>query len=155
MAADDLKRAQELDSNIVLPTIDFFSDAATTAVATNVMAVSAWDSCRPLIEQELADRGFTEVVFVREYRDLNCAELKSEFDGQPRTVLVTCQQKGQSTMTLPCPASQADDGSETPTCSLLVLRPAGKNGPAKVARFEQEWDSDLEVGEPLIINYPL
>ncbi len=155
-AADDLTKAQELDSNIVLPTIDFFSDAAPSAAATKVMARSVWDSCRPFIEEELADRGFTVLVFVREFPDLQCAELTGEFDGQPRTVLVTCQQKGQSSVSLPCPDSQSVAGEKRILCSLLVLQMSGENGvDPMVARFEQQWNPDAQAGEPLIMNYNL
>jgi len=155
-AADDLTKAQELDSNIVLPTIDFFSNAAPSAAATQVMANSLWDSCRPMIEEELADRGFTVLVFVREFPDLQCAELTGEFDGQPRTVLVTCQQEGQSTVSLPCPDSEAVAGDKRLLCSLLVLRMSGKNGVTpSVARFEQQWSPDAQAGEPVIMNYDL
>ena len=156
LAADDLKKAQELDSNIVLPTIDFFSDAAPSAAATGAMSRSVWDSCRPFIEEELADRGFTVLVFVREFPDLQCAELTGEFDGQLRTVLVTCQQNGQSSVSLPCPDSQPDAGDNRLLCSLLVLRISGENGvDPMVARFEQQWNPDAQGGEPVIMNYNL
>ena len=156
LAAEDLTKAQELDSNIVLPAIDFFSDAPPSAAATELIASSAWDSCRPFIAQELADRGFTKLVFVREYPDLQCAELTGEFDGQPGTVLVTCQQDGQSTVTLPCPDLPKLAGGEPRPCTLLVLHGPDKNGTSpKVVRFEQQWNPQTQNGSPVIMDYEL
>ncbi len=156
LAAEDLTRAQELDSNIVLPALDFFKDVALSAAATEVMAASAWESCRPLIEEELAERGFTKLVFVREFPDLQCAELTGEFDGQRGTVLVTCQQGGQSTVTLPCPDLPKLAGGEPRPCTLLVLQGPDKNGTApKVARFEQQWNPQTQNGSPVIMEYEL
>ena len=156
LAAEDLTRAQELDSNIVLPAIDFFKDVAPSAAGKEVMAASAWESCRPLIEVELAERGFTKLVFVREFPDLQCAELAGEFDGTPSTVLVTCQQTGKSTVTLPCPDLPKLPGGERPPCSLLVLEVPARNGTApKVARFEQQWNPQSQNGSPVIMEYEL
>ena len=156
LAAEDLTRAQELDSNIVLPAIDFFSDVAPSAAAAEVMAASAWDSCRPFIEEELAERGFTKLVFVREFPDLQCAELTGEFDGTPSTVLVTCQQTGKSTVTLPCSDVSKLAGGERRPCSLLVLQMPDGNGIApKVARFEQLWNPQSRNGSPVIMDYEL
>ncbi len=156
LAADDLTRAQALDSNIVLPSIDFFSDAQPSAAATAVMASSPWDRCRPLIEKELAERGFTQLVFVREFPDLQCAELTGDFDGKPNTVLVTCQQKGKSTVTLPCPDLRTLAGVERPPCVLLVLQVPDKDGSAPaVARFEQQWNPQAQNGSPVIMDYEL
>ncbi len=156
LAAEDLTRAQELDSNIVLPAIDFFKNVVQSAAATEVMAASAWDSCRPVIEEELADRGFTKLVFVREFLDLQCAELAAEFDGQLTTVLVTCQQTGKSTITLPCPDLTELVGGERRPCSLLVLKVSENNGIApQVARFEQQWNPQTQNGSPVIMDYEL
>ena len=156
LAAEDLTRAQKLDSNIVLPSIDFFSDVPPSAAATELMASSAWDSCRPLIEEELASRGFTKLVFVREYPDLQCAELTGEFNGQPGTVLVTCQQTGKSTVTLPCPDLPELAGGERRPCALLVLQVPDRNGTVpKVARFEQQWNPQTQNGSPVIMDYEL
>ena len=156
MAAEDLTKAQELDSNIVLPAIDFFSEPRSFHCCHKVRQRRSWDNCRPLIEKDLTERGFTELVFVREFPDLHCAELTGEFDGQPGTILVTCQQTGQSTVTLPCPDHPADSGSEELPCSLLVLQLSGSNGAvAEVARFEREWNPHVEDGEPVIMNYHL
>lgn len=156
LAAEDLTRAQELDSNIVVPSIDFFSDAQPSAAATEVMATSVWNSCRPLIEKELAERGFSQLVFVREFPDLRCAELTGQFDGKLSTVLVTCQQKGKSTVTLPCPDVSILVGVERPTCSLLVLQVPGDNGTVpEVARFEQQWNPQTQNGSPVLMDYEL
>jgi len=156
LAAEDLTRAQELDSNIVLPAIDFFKDVAPSAAATEVMAASAWESCRPLIEEELAERGFTKLVYVREFPDLQCAELAGEFDGKPSTVLVTCQQAWKSTLTLPCPDLPKLPGGERRPCTLLVLEVPDRNGTApKVARFEQSWNPQSQNGSPVIMEYEL
>ena len=156
LAAEDLTKAQELDSNIVLPAIDFFRDVAPSAAVTKGMASSAWDGCRPLIEKELAERGFTKLVFVLEFPDLQCAELSGEFDGQPSTVLVTCQQTGKSTVTLPCPDLPKLADGERRVCALLVLRVPDGNGTApKVTRFEQQWDPQTQNGSPVIMDYQL
>jgi hypothetical protein len=156
LAADDLTRAQKLDSNIVLPALDFFRDDPPFAAATEVQAASAWDSCRPLIEEELAGRGFTKLVFVREYPDLQCAELTGEVGGLSGTVLVTCQQTGKSTVTLPCPDLLRLAGGERRPCSLLVLQVPDRNGIApKVARFEQQWNPQTQNGSPVILDYEL
>ena len=156
LAAADLTKAQELDSNIVLPGIGVFSDTDPSSVATQSVEATVWHDCRPLIEKDLTERGFRELVFVREYPDLLCAELTAAFDGQPGKILVTCQQTGQSTVTLPCPDHPADSGSEELPCSLLVLQLSGSNGAvAEVARFEREWNPHVEDGEPVIMNYHL
>ncbi len=156
LAAEDLTRAQALDSNIVVPSIDFFSDALPSAAGTPVLASSAWDRCRPLIEKELADRGFTELVFVREFPDLQCAELTGEFDGKPNTVLVTCQQKGKSTVTLPYPDLPTLAGVERQPCVLLVLQVPDKDGSdPEVARFELQWNPQSQNGSPVIMDYEL
>ena len=156
LAAADLTRAQDLDSNIVLPAIDFFSDAPHSAATADVRTVSVWDSCRPLIEAELADRGFTEVVFVREFPDLQCAELTGKFSGQRGTILVTCQQTGKSTVTLPCPDLLALAGGERLPCTLLVLQGPDQNGTAaKVVRFEQQWNPETAHGSPVMMDYEL
>lgn len=156
LAADDLTRAQELDSNIVLPAIDFFSDALHSAAATEATPASVWDTCRPLIAGELANRGFTKLVFVREFPDLQCAELTSEFDGRPNSVLVTCQQPGKSTITLPFPDLPELAGGGRRPCSLLVLQIPDNNGIApKVSRFQQEWNPRTQNGSPVIMDYEL
>ena len=156
LAAEDLTRAQELDSRIVLPAIDFFRDTPPSAAVTAGMAASVWDGCRPCIEVVLAERGFTKLVFVREFPDLQCAEITAEFDGQPSTVLVTCQQTGKSTVTLPCPDLPELPGGERRPCSLLVLQMAENNGIApKVARFEQQWNPQSQNGSPVIMDYEL
>jgi tetratricopeptide (TPR) repeat protein len=156
LAAEDLTRAQELDSNIVVPSVDFFGDTQPSAAATEVVASSVWGSCRPVIEAELADRGFTQLVFVREFPDLQCAELTGEFDGTPGTVLVTCQEKGKSTVTLPCLDLPTLAGAERPTCSLLVLRRPVENGTTpQVSRFEQRWSPESHNGSPVIMDYQL
>ena len=148
LAAADLTKAQELDSNIVLPGIGAFSDTDPSSSAT------IWDSCRLLIEKDLGERGFSSLIFVREFPDLHCAELTGDFDGQARTVLVACQQQGQTSVTLPCPDHTAVAGTRKLPCSLLVLRLSGSNGTvAKVARFEQEWNPDVGEGEPVIMKY--
>jgi hypothetical protein len=109
-----------------------------------------------LITGELADRGFTKLRFVREFPDLQCAELTSEFDGKPSTVLVTCQQTGKSTGTLPCPDLPELAGGERRPCSLLVLQLSENNGIApKVARFEQQWNPQTQNGSPVIMDYEL
>jgi len=154
LAAEDLTKAQELDSNIVLPAIDFFSDAPPSTAATKVLAASAWDNCRTLIESELADRRFTELVLVREFPDLQCAELTGEFDGQPVAILVACQQAGQSTVTLPCPDFPKLAAGDRPPCSLLVLQvPDGNGTSPKVTRFEQQWNPQNQNGSPVIMSY--
>ena len=157
LAAEDLTRAQKLDSNIVLPSIDVFSDIPpSAAAAAELMASSAWDSCRPWIEEELADRGFTKLIFVREYPDLLCAEMTGEFQGQPGTVLVTCQHIGKSTVTLPCLDLPELAGGERRPCALLVLQvPDSKDAAPKVARFEQQWNPQTQNGSPVIMDYEL
>ena len=156
LAAEDLTKAQELDSNIVLPAIDFFRDVAPSAAATEGMASSAWDGCHRLIEVELAERGFTKLVFVREFPDLQCAELSGEFDGQPSTVLVTCQQTGKSTVTLPCPDLPKLADGERRVCALLVLQVPDGNGTApRVTRFEQQWNPQTQNGSPVLMDYQL
>lgn len=156
LAAEDLKMAQELDSNIILPAIDFFNEDSTSAAAKAVPTSSAWDSCRPWIEEELTERGFTKLVIVREFPDLKCAELTGEFDGQLSTVLVTCQQTGTSTVTLPCPDLLKLAGGERRPCSLLVLQMPDDNGTApKVSRFAQQWNPQTQNGSPVIMEYEL
>ena len=155
-AAEDLTKAQELDNNIVLPGIDFFNDQELSASATEVVSTTEWESCRTLIEKDLGERGFSSLVFVREFPDFLCAELTGAFDGQSRTVLVACQQQDQTTFTLPCPDPSVEAGSEQQPCSLLVMRLSGKSGTvAEVAQFEQEWHPNANDGKPVIMNYRL
>jgi tetratricopeptide (TPR) repeat protein len=155
-ASEDLTRAQELDNNIVLPGIDFFRDADPATSATEVVTAGVWDSCRLLIEKDLGERGFSSLVFVREFPDLHCAELTGAIDGQARTVLVTCQQQGQTSVTLPCPDVSGETGGPQPSFSLLVLRLSRKSDAvAEVAQFEQEWHPDADDGKPVIMNYNL
>jgi len=155
-AAEDLTKAQDLDSNIVLPGLDFFSDRDLSSSATEVLSATVWDSCRTLIEKDLGERGFSSLVFVREFPDLHCAEMTGSFDGQSRTVLVTCQQQGQTSVTLPCPDPAVEAGSEQQPCSLLVLRLSDKSGAvAEVAQFEQEWHPNADDGKPVIMKYNL
>lgn len=155
LAAEDLTKAQDLDSNIVIPAIDVFSDIAKSAAATEVIADEKWNTCCSIVEKELAERGFTELVFVREFPDLRCAELKGEIDGQPRTILVTYQQADQSTVTLPCVDFQSTNG-ETPSHALLVLQmPDDNNKTSGVMRFDMNWNPSLKTSEPVIMNYTL
>lgn len=155
LAAEDLAKAQELDSNIVIPAIDVFSDIAKSAAATEVMPDDNWKTCCSLLEKELSERGFTELVFVREFPDLRCAELTGEIDGQSRKILITYQQTDQSTVTLPCVDFQSTNG-ETPSYALLVLQMPG-NGKAtsNVIRFDMNWNPNPKTGEPVIMNYTL
>lgn len=156
LAADDLRQAQELDGNIVIPAIDFFNNTPPSAAATEVMAGSAWESCRSFIQKDLADRGFTELIFVQQFPDLQCAELTGKFEGRTGVILVTCQQQGQSTVTLPYMDRAALAGNERPSCSLLVLRMPENNGHSpEVTRFEQQWDPSSQTGAAVIMNYEL
>lgn len=155
LAAEDLTKAQELDSNIVIPAIDVFSDIAKSAAATEVMPDDNWKICCSLVEKELSERGFTELVFVREFPDLRCAELTGKFDGQPRKILITYQQANQSTVTLPCVDFQSTN-SETPSYALLVLQmPGDSKATSNVIRFDMNWNPRPETGEPVIMNYTL
>jgi len=155
LAVEDLSKAQELDSNIVIPAIDVFSDIAKSAAATEVMPDDSWKACCSLVEKELSERGFTELVCVREFPDLRCAELIGEIDGQPRTILVTYQQADQSTITLPCVDTQSTNG-ETPSYALLVLQmPDDSETTSDVIRFDMNWKPSPETGEPVIMNYRL
>jgi len=154
-AAEDLTKAQELDSNIVIPTIDVFSDIAKSAAATEAMPDDSWKTCCSLAEKELSERGFTELVFVREFPDLRCAELTGEIDGQPHTILVTYQQAAQSTVTLPCVDFESTNG-EKPSYVLLVLKmPDARKTSSDVIRFDMNWNPGPQTGEPVIMNYAL
>ncbi len=155
LAAEDLTKAQELDSNIVIPAIDVFSDIANSAAATEVMRDTTWKICCSSVENELSERGFTELVFVREFPDLRCAELTGRIDGQPRTILVTYQQLDQSSVNLPCVDFQSTNG-ETQSCALLVLRmPDDSKTTSNVIRFVMNWKPSPITGEPVIMNYTL
>lgn len=156
LAAEDLTEAQKLDSNIVLPGLDFFKDPDPAASAAQGDVATAWQHCRPVIERDLTERGFSELVFVREFPDFCSAELTGEFEGVPCKVLVACQQHGQSTIALPCPDHEADAAKDGRPCSLLVLQLAdAKETPAKIVRFEQNWNPAADAGEPVIMNYSL
>ena len=156
LAAEDLAQAQKLDSNIVLPGLDFFKDPDPAVSAGQAGVATAWQHCRPVIERDLTERGFSALVFAREYPDFRCAELTAEFDGVSYKVLVACQQHGQSTITLPCPDPAGDSEPEVRPCSLLVLQFAdAKETPVKIVRFEQNWNPEADAGEPVIMNYPL
>ena len=154
-AAEDLAKAQELDSNIVIPAIDVFSDIAKSAAATEAMPNDNWKTCCCAVEKELAERGFSQLVFVREFPDLRCAELTGEINGQPRTILVTYQQADESTVTLPCVDFQPTNG-ETPSYALLVLQmPDDSKMTSNVVRFDINWNPVPKTGEPVIMNYAL
>jgi tetratricopeptide (TPR) repeat protein len=154
-AAADLTKAQELDSNIVIPAIDVFTDIAKSASVTEVISDNSWKTCCSLAEKELSQRGFTELVVVREFPDLRCAELAGEIDGQPRTILVSYQQTAQSTVTVPCVDSHST-GDEKPSYALLVLQmPDEGTTTSEVIRFDMNWNPEPKTGEPLIMNYTL
>lgn len=154
-AAEDLAKAQEMDSNIVIPAIDVFSDIAKSAAATEVMPDDNWKTCCFAVEKKLAERGFTELVFVREFPDLRCAELTGEIEGLRRTILVTYQRAKQSSVTLPCVDFQPTNG-ERPSYALLVLRmPDDNNKTSDVIRFDMNWSPSPKTGEPVIMNYTL
>ncbi len=154
-AAEDLTKAQELDSNIVIPAIDVFSDIAESAAATEAMPQDSWKTCCSLAEKELSERGFTELVFVREFPDLRCAELSGEIDGLPHMILVTYQQAAQSTVTLPCVDFESKNG-EKPLYALLVLKMPNDSKPSSdVIRFDLNWNPGPKTGEPVIMNYAL
>lgn len=154
-AAADLAKAQELDSNIVIPAIDVFSEIAKSAAATAMMPADNWTSCRSLMENELTERGFSQLIFVREFSDLRCAELTGVVDGQTRTILVTCQNADQSTVTLPCVNSESTSSGTPPFALLVMHAPDGSSTTLEVARFEMNWSPRSEIGEPVIMNYNL
>ena len=155
LAAEDLTKAQELDSNIVIPAIDVFSDIAKSAAVTEMIPDESWKNRCSQVEKELSARGFTELIFVREFPDLQCAELTGEIDGQPRTILVTYQHAKQATVTLPCVNFRSTKG-ENPSYALLVLQMLDDSKmKSDVIRFDKNWNPEPKTGEPVIMNYTL
>ena len=156
LAAEDLTKAQDLDDNIVIPAINVFSDVTPIAAATEVLAESTWNNYRSSVTEKLAARGFTELVFVKEFPDLKCAELMGEIHGESRTVLVTIQAKDKAFATLPYVDFKSLTDGEQPLCSLLVLRLSDKKGTvSEVVRFDLEWNPKLRTGEPVVMDYQL
>lgn len=109
----------------------------------------------PTWRKNLQNAVLRELVFVRQFPDLRCAELTGEIDGQRRTILATYQQVDQSTITLPCVDFQLTNG-ESPSFALLVLQtPDDSKAKSDVIRFDMNWNPSPKTGEPVIMNYTL
>lgn len=149
-AAEDLQRAQSLDDSIILPGLDFFSQASGSGP-------EFWNSVRVAAESELSRRGFREVKLVREYPAFQCAEYSARFVDQPRTVFVTCSSSDQADVLLPTSGSLASEAavvSGTPASAaiaLLILQSDPATNTISVRRFEDPWKPDTASMQPAIL----
>lgn len=146
LAAEDLKKAQALDDNIVLPDIDFFASAKQPASSPQ----SQWTALKPFAETQLSSRGFEQITAKREFPEFGCAEFSAVHSDQIWTILVGTQAADESVITLP--GIHENDPADART-AILVLKPSADGAEPQVVQFEQPWKADTTAVKPLLMRY--
>lgn len=176
LAGTDLTRAQELDDNIILPGIDFFTDdapldAATTAAKTSgdpaqnpakTLESELWKSVLLTARTELEGRGFDQIEVLREWPSHFCAVIRAEMMGVERTIFVGCRRPGTTAE----PEAKVVISGEihrfrTPDASapgdiaafpvlVIVALPKIPGELPTIELYDEEWQADAVEINPLL-----
>ena len=159
-AAEDLARAQELDSDIVVPDVGFFTQnngSATESITTS--GSTLWIEARAFAEQDLKNRGATEIELLEEFPAHRSGLFKVSLDGVPQSVVVTIAD-GES-FELPTElldndsSADAQTGLKMPRHLLLIKAESDLAKTMSVAFFAANWNSEEATRRPSMIRFEL
>jgi tetratricopeptide (TPR) repeat protein len=158
-AASDLSKAQELDSDIVVPDVGFFTQASGSATETTGDNGSAlWIEAQTLAEQDLKNRGATEIELVQDFPAHGCGLFKVTIDGIPQSVVVSMAD--DKSFELPAELLQNESASAPtsppmPQHLLLINGPSASSKALSVAMFQPNWSATNSNGRPSLIRFDL
>ena len=148
--------AQELDSDIVIPDVGFFTQSSGSATETTDDNGSAlWIEARTLAEQDLKNRGATDIELVQDFPVHRCGLFRVTMDGSAQSVVVSMA--GDKSFELPAELLQNESASASATSSptqpqhlLLISSPAGSSKELSVALFQPNWNA---AGRPSLLRF--
>lgn len=159
-AAKDLSKAQELDSDIVVPDVGFFTQASGSATETTGDNSSAlWIEARTLAEQDLKNRGATDIELLQDFPAHRCGLFKVTMDGASQSVVVSMA--GDKSFELPAELLQNESASASiasstmPQHLLLINSPSDASKALSVAMFQPNWNATNPAGRPSLIRFDL
>lgn len=159
LAAEDLKKAQSLDENIVVPDIGFFDEApAATASSTPAESKSlGWSAVKLAAEKEMSAKGFSGLLLTEETPELLCGQYQAGLNGRSWTILVAVATAAKESVVLPAEgvaqASQADPALNA--TALMILEPAGSGEELVVRSFERPWSPAASSAGSAVVPYKL
>lgn len=142
----DLKQAQKLDSNIVLPDLDWAAHAPVTEVvmARPVMqpAADPWNDCMTFVAARLEQSGVTQLSTVADAPAHHCAKLSGTFEDQPVTVYVAMARSADARQVV---LPGLDDQNSHSKMWLVVVRPTGAAEASSETESPQPFEFVAEI----------
>lgn len=161
----DLQTAQKLDSNIVLPDLDWAAHAPVTEVvmARPVMqpAADPWTECMAFVISRLEQSGVTQLSTVADAPAHHCAKLSGTFEGQPVTVYVAMTGSADARQVV---LPGLDDQNSHSEKWLLLVRPTAAAHTSPEAEAPQpfemvteirDWNPEPDQREPVLTRVRL
>ncbi len=159
LAAEDLKKAQSLDENIVVPDVGFF-DEVPVATASSDVAESKpveWSAIKLAAEKEMSVKGFTGLLLAEETPELLCGQYQADLNGRSWTILVAVVTGAKESVVLPAEglaqASQTDPALNA--TALMILEPSGSGQEPIVRSFEKPWSPVASSAGSAVVPYKL
>jgi tetratricopeptide (TPR) repeat protein len=159
LAAEDLKKAQSLDENIVVPDIGFFDDAqaAPENLPTTESRALDWSAVKLAAEKEMSAKGFSGLLLMEETPELLCGQYQADLNGRSWTVLVAVVTAAKESVVLPAEgvaqASQSDPALNA--TALMILEPSGSEQELAVRSFEKPWSPVKSSAGSTVVPYKL
>lgn len=157
-ALQDLKHAQVLDDNIILPGIDWLTagtestDAANMTASRPVYLESAdgdnWTEFLSVVQKSLTDNGLKKIKLLTSVPQLQCGRFEAQSDEKPIVIYFGLLNPETSDVSLPAGSHDTDE----PNRALLVMKRSTPDAEFAVERFIKTWNPVPADVAPRVIS---